>query len=97
DRIDLNRDGLFLRELERVMSEAVRVVIRVEKSVRRAACMCEQRIEHLMFNLTVAGDRPRISDKCRDLVALHSRGYIRDRRRSEGLGNGQRIAEFVDF
>jgi hypothetical protein len=41
---------------------------------------------------------PRIADKCRDLVALHSRGYIIwDGRRSEGLGNGQRIAEFVDF
>ena len=59
DRIDLDRDGLLLRELERVMSEAVGVVISVEESVRRSARMREQRIEHLMFDLRIAADRTR--------------------------------------
>jgi len=41
-RIDLDRDGLLLCKLERVMNEAVGVAVSVEESVRRAARMREQ-------------------------------------------------------
>src|SRR6266852_4356647 len=97
DRIDLERDGLLLCKLEGVMSEAVGVVISVEEPVRRATRVREQRIEHLMFDLRVAGDRSRIVDKRRDFVALHSRGYIGNGRGSEWLRNRQCVSEFVNF
>ena len=51
DQIDLNRDGLLLGDLERVMGEVVGVVVLVEKAVRGAARMREQCIERLMLNL----------------------------------------------
>jgi len=50
-----------------------------------------------MFDLGVTGNRPRIADKRRDFIALHSRRYIRNGRGSEGLWNSQRISELVDF
>ena len=49
DRIDLNGDGLLLGDLERVMGEVVGVVVLVEKAVRGAARMPEQRVERLML------------------------------------------------
>jgi hypothetical protein len=97
NRIDLDRDGLLFCKLERVMGEAVEVVVSVEEFVRRASRMREQRIEHLMFDLGIARNRARIADERRDLVALHSRGYIRNGRGSKRLRNGQCVSEFVDF
>jgi hypothetical protein len=77
DRIDLNRDGLLLGDLERVMGEIVGVVVLVEKPVRGAARMREQCVERLMLYLRIAGDLSGIVDEGRYLVAFNSRGHVR--------------------
>ena len=51
------------------MREAVGVVIGVEESVRRVARVREQRVERLVLDLGIAGDRTRVADKIRDFVA----------------------------
>ena len=48
-------DGLLLRQLERVMAEAVGVTVGVEKVIRRAARMREPRIELLLVNQGIFG------------------------------------------
>ncbi len=50
-----------------------------------------------MLDLRIAGDRSRVAYKCRDLVALHSRGYIGNGRGTEWLRDRERVSEFVDF
>src|SRR5271166_6593254 len=50
-----------------------------------------------MFDLWVAGNRPRIADECCDFVALHSRGYIGNRYWAKRLRNRERVSELVDF
>src|SRR5260370_27173770 len=97
DRIDLNRDRLLLGDLERVMGEIVGVVVLVEKPVRGAARMRQQRVERLMLYLRIAGDRAGVADEGRDLVAFHSRGHVRQGHRREGLRDRQRVSQLVDF
>ncbi len=97
DRIDLNRDGQSLGELEGVVGEAVGVIVRIEESIRRAARVPEQGIEHLLLDLRIAADRARVADKAGDFVTLDSSGYVRNRCRGEPLRNRECIAELVDF
>jgi hypothetical protein len=44
--------------LERVIREACEVVVGVEELVVPAAIVREQRIDHLLFDLRVSGNRP---------------------------------------
>src|SRR5579885_1780978 len=97
DGIDLDGDGFLLRALERVMSEAVGVVVLVEELVRRAARVREQRVEHLLLDLGVAADRARVADKGGDFVAVDPAGYVRNRGWCQRLRNGERVAELVDL
>src|SRR5712692_8856291 len=79
------------------MGEVGGVVVLVEKPVRRAASVREQRIEHLMLDLWIAGDRARVAYKGRYFVTFHSRGYVRQGHRREGLRDRQGISELVDL
>src|ERR1700687_1838047 len=79
------------------MGEVVGVVVLVEKPVRGAARMRQQRVERLMLYLRIAGDGAGVADEGRYLIAFHSRGHVRQGRRREGLRNRQRISQLVDF
>ncbi len=50
-----------------------------------------------MLDLRIAGDRAGVADECRDLVTLHPRGHVRQRRRRQRLRDRQRVSELVDF
>ena len=79
------------------MGEIVGVVVLVEKPVRGAARMREQRVERLMLYLRIAGDAASVANEGRYLIAFHSRGHVRQSHRGEGLRYCQRVSQLVDF
>src|ERR1700722_7458193 len=50
-----------------------------------------------MLYLRIAADRTRAADKSSDFIAMHPRGHVRNRCRGQRLGNGERVAKFVDL
>ena len=95
NRSDAGR--LLLSELERLMAEALGVIVRIEEVIGRAARMRERCIQLLLLDLRIARDRPPVANERRDRVALHPRHHIGRRRHRQRLRNHQRVAELVDF